>query len=215
MKDSVLSTDPLPAPAERAKQDRSIHTRAELLRAARKVFAQEGFERARLEEIAEEAGKTRGAFYAHFDDKEDVFFAIFEDDVARTQKELAGGLTPATSREDRLEALVTHFKSLIKEDDRMRLTLEFKMYALRNPEGGERFTALQTALCLSNPYIDYQTVLPEFAVNTDRGRAQIARMSALIDGLALNRLLNPAGLDDAVLDEQVRTGLRAILFGEA
>ena len=169
---------------------------------------------ARLEGIAEEAGKTRGAFYAHFVDKEDVFFAIFEEDVARTQKELAGDLNPVTSRDKRLEALVEHFKSLIKEDDRMRLTLEFKMYALRNPGGGERFTALQTALCLQNPHIDYQTMLPEFAVNSDRGRAQIARTSALIDGLALNRLLNPAGLGDDVLDEQVRAGVKAILFDE-
>src|SRR5665213_3254570 len=183
-------------PGERAKQERSLVTRAELLRAARKVFASEGFERARLEDIAEEAGKTRGAFYAHFEDKEDVFFAIFEEDVARTQQQLAGDLNPATSKETRLEALVGRFKSIIKEDDRMRLTLEFKMYALRNPDGGDRFTALQTALCLQNPYIDYQTMLPEFAVDKERGQAQIARLSALVDGLALNRLLNPAGLDD-------------------
>jgi hypothetical protein len=96
----------------------------------------------------------------------------------------------------------------------MRLTLEFKMYALRNPDRGERFTALQTALCLQNPYIDYETALPEFAVNRERGRAQIARMSALVDGLALNRLLNPAGLDDDALDEHVRAGVKAILFDE-
>jgi AcrR family transcriptional regulator len=74
MKDSVVSAAPRPAPqGERAKQERSLHTRAKLLRAARKVFAREGFERARLEGIAEEAGKTRGAFYTHFEDKEDVF----------------------------------------------------------------------------------------------------------------------------------------------
>jgi AcrR family transcriptional regulator len=210
MKDSVASAPQV----ERARQERSVQTRAELLRAARKVFARQGFERARLEEIAEEAGKTRGAFYSHFDGKEDVFFAIFEEDVSRTQQELASDLNPASSKDERFEALVGRFKSIIKEDDRMRLTLEFKMYALRNPDGGERFTALQTALCLQNPYVDYQTVLPEFAVNSERGRAQIARMGALVDGLALNRLLNPAGLDDEVLDEQVRAGVKAILFDE-
>src|SRR5277367_6268979 len=99
MPDSALSADLRPAQVERAKQERSVQTRAELLRAARKVFAREGFERARLEGIAEEAGKTRGAFYAHFENKEDVFFAIFEEDVARTQKELAGDLNPGSSRE--------------------------------------------------------------------------------------------------------------------
>ncbi|HKD05628.1 MAG TPA: TetR family transcriptional regulator [Bryobacteraceae bacterium] len=213
MKDSVVEGDSPPSQLpERTKQERSLQTRAELLKCARRVFARDGFERARLEDIAEAAGKTRGAFYAHFENKEDVFFAIFEEDVARSQKELAEGLNPGLSREERFEALVAHFKSKICEGDQMLLSLEFKMYALRNPHGGERFTALQTALCLESRYFDYRTLLPEFAVNENDARRQIARMSALIDGLALNRLLNPAGLDDEALDQEVRTGVRAILF---
>ncbi|MDE3198502.1 MAG: TetR/AcrR family transcriptional regulator [Acidobacteriota bacterium] len=216
MKDSVWSADlQVPKHGERAKQERSLQTRSELLKAARKVFVRDGFERARLEDIAEAAGKTRGAFYAHFEDKEDVFFAIFEEDVARSQRELADGLNPGSSREARFEALVAHFKSKICEGDQMLLSLEFKMYALRNPQGSERFTALQTALCLESRYFDYRTLLPEFASAGDTARRQIARISALIDGLALNRLLNPTGLDDEALDRGVRTGVRAILFDAA
>ena len=91
MKDSVVTANSRASQQTvRTKQERSLNTRAELLEAARKVFARDGFERARLEDIAEEAGKTRGAFYAHFEDKEDVFFAIFEQDVARSQMALSG-----------------------------------------------------------------------------------------------------------------------------
>jgi AcrR family transcriptional regulator len=206
MKDSFVTAD------SRTRQERSLLTRAELLKAARKVFARDGFDRARLEDIAEAAGKTRGAFYAHFEDKEDVFFAIFEEDVARSQILLAGDLNPDFSSAARLEALVAHFKSKICDSDQMLLTLEFKMYALRNPHGSERFTALQTALCLESRYFDYRTLLPEFAADEDMARRQIARMSALIDGLALNRLLNPAWLDEWALDQELRAGLRSILF---
>ncbi|HWE51663.1 MAG TPA: TetR/AcrR family transcriptional regulator [Bryobacteraceae bacterium] len=213
MKDSGTARAAAIAPSgERTKQERSVQTRADLLRAARKVFARDGFERARLEDIAEEAGKTRGAIYAHFEDKEAVFFAIFEEDAARAQKHLALDLNPATSEEDRFEAMVAHFKSIIKEDDRMLLTLEFKMYALRNPDRGQRLTALKNALCLENPYIDFRKLLPEFAVTSHHGRTQMAGMSALIDGLALNRLLNPEALDDDALDNQVRAGVKGILF---
>jgi AcrR family transcriptional regulator len=213
MKDSLVTVDLRATQhTERTKQERSLLTRAELLNAARKIFARDGFERARLEDIAEAAGKTRGAFYAHFEDKEDVFFAIFEQDVARSQMELADDLSAGSSREARFEALAAHVKAKILERDQMLLTLEFKMYALRNPHGGERFAALQTALCLESRYFDYRTLLPEFAVDENEARRQIARMSALIDGLALNRLLNPAGLDDEALDQEVRAGVRAILF---
>jgi len=68
------------------KQERSLVTRQELIDAARRIFARDGFEVARLQDIAAAAGKTRGAFYAHFQDKEDVFFAIFEQDIARDQQ---------------------------------------------------------------------------------------------------------------------------------
>ena len=49
-----------------------------LLLAAEKIFARDGFEAARLEDIASLAGYTRGAFYANFQSKEDIFFALLE-----------------------------------------------------------------------------------------------------------------------------------------
>src|SRR5689334_21141001 len=59
-------------------QLRTEETRSRLLYAAAKVFSKGGFEAARLEDIAKEAGHTRGAFYAHFSRKEDLFFALLE-----------------------------------------------------------------------------------------------------------------------------------------
>lgn len=55
------------------KQQRGLVTRQELLRSARAIFARDGFEHARIEDIAANAGRTRGAFYDNFKDKEDVF----------------------------------------------------------------------------------------------------------------------------------------------
>src|SRR5215813_7956123 len=62
-------------------QERSEATRARLIRAAEKIFARDGFEAAKLEEIAAEAGYTRGAFYANFESKEDLFFALLEQEI--------------------------------------------------------------------------------------------------------------------------------------
>jgi AcrR family transcriptional regulator len=46
------------------------------LLAAEQTFARDGYEAARLEDIAARAGYTRGAFYANFASKEDIFFAL-------------------------------------------------------------------------------------------------------------------------------------------
>ena len=62
-------------------QERTDVTRARLIRAAEKIFARDGFEAAKLEEIAAEAGYTRGAFYANFESKEDLFFALLEGEI--------------------------------------------------------------------------------------------------------------------------------------
>src|SRR5579872_6765002 len=58
------------------QQLRTETTRRKLLGAAERIFARSGFEAARLEDIAALAGYTRGAFYANFEGKEDIFFAL-------------------------------------------------------------------------------------------------------------------------------------------
>ena len=69
-----------PIPISR-HQERTDITRARFLQAAEKIFARDGFEAAKLEEIAAEAGYTRGAFYANFDSKEDLFLALLEREI--------------------------------------------------------------------------------------------------------------------------------------
>ncbi len=56
-------------------------TRRALLDTARRLFTENGFQATRTEEIAEQAGLTRGALYHHFKDKEDLFRAVHEEVV--------------------------------------------------------------------------------------------------------------------------------------
>lgn len=54
-------------------------TRRALLDTARQLFARNGFQATRTEEIVQRAGLTRGALYHHFKDKEDLFRAVFDE----------------------------------------------------------------------------------------------------------------------------------------
>ncbi|MBV9991264.1 MAG: TetR/AcrR family transcriptional regulator [Alphaproteobacteria bacterium] len=61
-----------------AQQARSKATRGKLLSAAEKVFAEQGYDGAKLSDIAEEAGVSVGAVYFRFKDKDALFQAIAE-----------------------------------------------------------------------------------------------------------------------------------------
>lgn len=61
----------------RSKAD-AEQTRATILDAAERVFCERGVAQATLEQVARAAGVTRGAFYWHFKDKEDVLTALHD-----------------------------------------------------------------------------------------------------------------------------------------
>ena len=54
-----------------------------LLRTAEEVFAEKGLEGARVEEIARRAKVSKGAFYLHFESKEEAFREVVESFLAR------------------------------------------------------------------------------------------------------------------------------------
>jgi len=67
-------------PDRRAR--RREQTRAKLLAAARSLFARQGVEKTRINEITEEADVGFGSFYNHFDSKEAIVEAVLADALA-------------------------------------------------------------------------------------------------------------------------------------
>lgn len=61
----------------RTKEDAQL-TRNQILDAAERVFQRRGVSRTSLQEIAQDAGVTRGAIYWHFQDKADLFHAMMQ-----------------------------------------------------------------------------------------------------------------------------------------
>lgn len=73
VKTDVAETDMAPSRPRRADATRN---RAALVAAARRVFERDGYVRARITDIADEAGVAHGSFYSHFDGKEEIFAAV-------------------------------------------------------------------------------------------------------------------------------------------
>src|SRR5215213_10376726 len=72
---------PLPQPASRRRSsqaERSARSRAALLESAARGLSRYGYGNLVLEQVAREAGYTRGALYHQFKDKEELALAVVE-----------------------------------------------------------------------------------------------------------------------------------------
>lgn len=197
-------------PGSARKQPRALETRRLLLDAARQVFADKGFENTRLEDIADAAGKSRGAFYANFRDKEDVFFAIFEDDFERDRELISRRVAERSGTHDRITTLARVLNEIVNDVPRMRLAIDFKQYAVRHPSKQKRFAALQDEMCDRCAEADLENVLPQFGHDGRHKRAQSAQIRAIIDGVALNRMFDCESLSEADSLKLIEAVLRVV-----
>ena len=92
-----VGSAPLPQLTRRAEHSEA--TRQALISAARHLFATRGYADTSIELIVQRARVTRGALYHHFEDKRQLFRAVYEE-VAR---ELAHTVEAATETEPRPE----------------------------------------------------------------------------------------------------------------
>jgi AcrR family transcriptional regulator len=191
------------------RQHRGIVTRSQLIRSARHIFAQDGFEHARIEDIALRARKTRGAFYDNFKDKDDVFLAIFEEDMARDLTELGPLLLGLPTINERIEALAQYLARLSKDVERMLLNVEFKLYAIRHPHKRKRLADLLRAMKLRTAIPEISRLLPQLDGKTDSTKlTDCLAICGVMDGLALNHLFDPDGLDNQALVRYLRLCLQ-------
>ena len=95
-------------------------TREDLLRAGLKMFSEKGFASTRLEDIAKEANVTRGAFYWHFQNKMDLFLALFERTAEIIKNDMMKFIKPELSPLEKLRAIIIQFVNRYQEDEDYR-----------------------------------------------------------------------------------------------
>lgn len=135
-----MTTETTPVSARRAQ------TRDRLLSAAAAVFAERGILAASVEEICEQAGFTRGAFYSNFESKDDLYFALLrrehERHFAATQQAISEADLHRTDHPpspEELEGMVqravlTTLRTMRSDREAILAGYEMRLYAARNPE---------------------------------------------------------------------------------
>lgn len=100
------------AAADGVRVQQAAATRAALVAAARRLFAEQGYHATGTPEIVAAAGVSRGALYHHFDDKEDLFEAVFRE-VETELEERAGDAVKGLAA-DPLRQLLEGMQAFLK-----------------------------------------------------------------------------------------------------
>ena len=121
------------------KKRRREETRQKLLDSAFSVFATHGYERATVDEIVRDAGFSKGAFYVHFESKEDLFWAMLESRIDFLQETMRGALDTTQSVADNQLRILEAIFALDKKDKHWpALFVEFVAHAARNERVREK-----------------------------------------------------------------------------
>lgn len=133
--DAVLKEPP--------KRRRREETRERLLEAATGVFARQGFDRSTVDEVVREAGFSKGAFYVHFESKEDLFWAMLKERIDRQHEAFNEAIDFAKPVSDNVRTILHAVFDLVEDDPFWAsLFMEFGAHAARNEKVRERLAAL-------------------------------------------------------------------------
>jgi AcrR family transcriptional regulator len=108
-------------------------TQEKILAAAAKAFARQGFAGTAVDDIAETAGFSRGAFYSNFASKDELFLRLIELQLRFLTDDAHAIITDSSSGEETLDRLRKFYITMRSQDkDAFLLITEAQLYAIRN-----------------------------------------------------------------------------------
>jgi AcrR family transcriptional regulator len=154
--------------------------KARILDAALEVFTKHGFESANLDLVAIQAGCSRGAIYAHYASKEEVFLGLRDHRLRAQLLAICAKLEEIPDLEKRRETFKRWVIGQIDDPFWGILMLEYKLHAVRHPEAREKLLSDYESLSARSP-----SGLTEllFGKNLSKpARAAIQRRMAVLGG---------------------------------
>ena len=189
-------------------------TRVCLVEAAAKVFSRRGYDKASLDEVAEEAGFTKGAVYSNFKGKEDLFLATIDAHFEKRLESVKRVMLEEPDERGTAHAAGMDFMNQLNADpEYFALFFEFWAYAQRNPAVKrkflprvQRFRSALAALFEAKSQDGFDLPMPS---------EQLAGMLiAMAAGVAMERELDPSSVPDDMYARMLQYFFRGMLAVE-
>lgn len=188
----------------------SDERKSQIIAAAEGVFTRKGFDQARMDDIADETGLSKGTLYLYFKSKDDLIIAILD---RIFQREFRAFKQIDLSAVSATEA-ISHFVDTVSKDIKLMLRLmpiayEFLALAFRNK-------TVQKALKLYvNRYMDILVPIIDKGVASGEFKEVNPKEVAIAMGAVLEGTILIWVYDKSLVDpeENIRSGIRLLLEG--
>ena len=192
------------------RKEKQAHTRTCLMKSAARVFATRGLQQASIDEVAEDAGFTKGAFYANFKNKEELFLAMLDERFGSRIGQIEAVIASEGTSAAKARQAGDDFAEMIAADPEWeRLFFEFSAYAARNEDFREelvtRYRSMQDRIARA-----FEARLEKVGMPPPLPVGQVAMMTCIMgNGFALEKLLE----GDTVADDLYGTMLTVFFAG--
>jgi AcrR family transcriptional regulator len=195
----------------RRQAERVARTREKILASAQRIFARDGFEAAKLEEIASDAGYTRGAFYANYKNKEELFVAAAGRQIENHISIAFKAVRSRTGIKAKIHEMLQKISNMPESRTWALLMIEFSLFILRQPQRKKHLVPLYDRI-LKGVEIVFGDLFKE------AGRKPLVPISiigigfySLVQGLVLQEMLNDSLVTPKVTNELLSVYLHAVL----
>jgi AcrR family transcriptional regulator len=182
----------------RTQQERKADTRARLLAAAADLFANQGIDAVSVDAVAEAAGRTSGAVYAHFGSKQGLLLAILDSWKDSVLAVLLAEVAVSDSPAGQLAAVWSNVSGTSDDEAARWPVLEHELWlrASRDPEVADVLRVRNAeALRYSARQLEAWTAMVGAGPTVPPAELAVL-VKALLTGLALQKRLDPATVPD-------------------
>ena len=185
-----------------------IEIRGKIIKAAIDAFSKYGFDRTRMDDVAKTADLSKGTIYLHFKSKEDLFYAICENNLTETKRQISTLFVKKEEIVSEIDRYYDLFRKKMTATE--RVFFETVAESARNEElqkalYKQRMNVFETAI----GWVNLQIERGFFRKNIDANAIAVGLVS-LYDGLTVNKLLGVS--EDYNKRAWIET-LRAIIVG--
>lgn len=196
------------------RKEKQAQTRRSLMRSASKLIAERGLDSASIDDIAQAAGFTKGAFYANFESKDALLLEMLDERFADRTEEIKRLLAEDSTDEEKAKRVGDDFAQMLRSDPEwQRLLFEFTAYAVRDERFRQQLIARRRTL-RDTVAVALRERADELGIDPAVPIDQVARMTgAMATGVAVERMLEGEAVPDELFGSMLLVffaGLRAL-----
>jgi AcrR family transcriptional regulator len=193
----------------RTQEERKADTRARLLDAAAELFAERGVDAVSVDAVADAAGRTSGAVYAHFGSKQGLLLALLDEWAHSLVTVIAAEFELSMTVEERLRAVAANVITSPSDQTRRLLLLERELW-LRATRDSEVAAAMRTRSREAHEWLTrgFAAWMQQGLIAPVESPNRLATLfRAVVVGLEMQQRIDP----DATTPEDVAAALGAVI----